>query len=178
METILQSMLKARGVEGVPSDVEGLEGKLQKYGSILVWNSMKKAVTSGEMDAFLEKLAETGAAQGILIIKAPPSPKTLERVRKEAARLQVFCEDNLKFDISKHRKVPPHRILNAEEREALLKRYNIQTPESQMPLLDSQDPMAKWIGARPGDIVEILRRSETAGSTPYYRCCVADVSHS
>jgi DNA-directed RNA polymerase subunit H (RpoH/RPB5) len=54
--------------------------------------------------------------------------------------------------------------------------FHIQDPNVQMPLLDSQDMMARWIGAKPGDIVEITRKSETAGSTPYYRLCVADVT--
>ena len=32
------------------------------------------------------------------------------------------------------------------------------------------------IEAKPGDIVEIIRKSESAGATPYYRVCVADVT--
>jgi DNA-directed RNA polymerase subunit H len=55
-------------------------------------------------------------------------------------------------------------------------KFHILNPSTQMPMIDSQDMMAKWIGAKPGDIVEIMRKSETAGSTPYYRHCVADVT--
>ena len=170
------SMLKSRGIENAAEDIEGLEGKLQKVGPVLVWNSLKDRVQPGDIDAVIAKLEETGAAQGIIIVKLPPSPKIMERIRKESSKVQLFYEDQLKFDISKHRKVPPHRILSAEEKDAFLTRFNILNAETQMPLLDSQDPMAKWIGAKPGDIVEVMRRSESAGSTAYYRCCVADVS--
>ena len=176
MDAVVQLMLKSRGIEGAAADVEGLEGKLQKYGPILVWNTLKERVSISDIESLLSKLEETGAAQGIIIVKSSPSPNLMKRIRKESAKLQLFHEDQLRFDIMQHRKVPPHRILPAEEREAFLKKYAIERPETQMPLLDSQDPVGKWIGAKPGDIVEIMRRSDSAGSTPYYRCCVTDVS--
>jgi DNA-directed RNA polymerase subunit H (RpoH/RPB5) len=176
MEAILQVMLAYRGIKDLPTTVEGLEGKLNKYGPILVWNTGKKSVTPAEIDAFLAKLEETASAQGILIIKTPPSPNTMKRIRKESAKLQIFYEDQLQFDLMKHRKVSPHRILPAEERDAFLTKYNIQEPSTQMPFIDSQDAVGRWIGAKPGDVVEVLRRSESSGISAYYRYCVADVT--
>ena len=58
----------------------------------------------------------------------------------------------------------------------IVEKYHIKDPMNQMPMIDSQDMMARWIGAKPGDIVEIIRKSEAAGATPYYRVCVADVT--
>jgi DNA-directed RNA polymerase subunit H (RpoH/RPB5) len=91
------------------------------------------------------------------------------------ALLQIFAINRLQFDITTHRKVPRHRILDQAEIEKLEKKMNITDSKTQLPWIDSQDAMAKWIGARPGDIVEILRFSESAGATAYYRYCVANV---
>jgi DNA-directed RNA polymerase subunit H (RpoH/RPB5) len=70
----------------------------------------------------------------------------------------------------------PHRILNEEERTAVFNKYSIVKPEDQLPWIDSQDPMIKWIGALPGDVIEVSRHSDVAGSQIYYRYCVPDVN--
>ena len=42
----------------------------------------------------------------------------------------------------------------------------------QFPYILTTDPVAKEIGAKPGDFVRITRKSETAGSSVYYRYVV------
>jgi len=41
-----------------------------------------------------------------------------------------------------------------------------------MPFILVTDPISKEIGAKPGDLVKVSRRSETAGSSVYYRYVV------
>jgi DNA-directed RNA polymerase subunit H (RpoH/RPB5) len=82
----------------------------------------------------------------------------------------------LQTDIMAHRMMMPHRILKDTEHQALFKLYNIDNPKEQLPSIDSQDPPIKWIGGVPGDVIEILRHSDVAGTIPYYRYVVADVN--
>lgn len=42
----------------------------------------------------------------------------------------------------------------------------------QFPYILATDPLAKEIGAKPGDFVRITRKSETAGTSVYYRYVV------
>jgi len=42
----------------------------------------------------------------------------------------------------------------------------------QFPYMLATDPIAKEIGAKPGDFVKITRKSETAGTSMYYRYVV------
>ncbi|MGQ9597235.1 MAG: DNA-directed RNA polymerase subunit H [Thermoproteota archaeon] len=77
-----------------------------------------------------------------------------------------------KVNILDHVLVPRHRILSHEEREAVLKKYNIKP--SQLPKLLVTDPVATAIGAKLGDIVEIVRKSSVAGTTLAYRVVVED----
>ncbi|MEM1557079.1 MAG: DNA-directed RNA polymerase subunit H [Thermoproteota archaeon] len=75
-----------------------------------------------------------------------------------------------KVNILDHVLVPRHRVLSIEEKEALLKKYNIKL--SQLPKMLTSDPVAVALGAKPGDVVEIIRKSPVAGETLAYRLVV------
>ena len=74
------------------------------------------------------------------------------------------------FNIFEHVFVPKHEIVGTEEREKLLTEYRVQP--YQLPRLKSSDPAAKAIDAKPGDIVRIIRDSQTAGKYTSYRYVV------
>jgi DNA-directed RNA polymerase subunit H (RpoH/RPB5) len=113
----------------------------------------------------------------ILVSLTPPSENLLKSIKKMAAEgIQVFHIRQLQFDITTHRMAMPHRIMKEEEQTAMFKRFNVTKPAEQLPWIDSQDPMSKWIGAKPGDILEVTRHSDVAGPQLYYRYCVADVN--
>jgi DNA-directed RNA polymerase subunit H len=74
------------------------------------------------------------------------------------------------FDIRNNVLVPKHEVLPKEEAEALLRNFKI-TPY-QLPLIKSSDPVVKALGANPGDIIKITRKSPTAGKAVVYRYVV------
>jgi DNA-directed RNA polymerase subunit H len=74
------------------------------------------------------------------------------------------------FDIFEHALVPRHEILTEKEQNELLAQYKIQP--YQMPQIKSTDPAVKAIGARPGNILRIIRKSSTAGEHIAYRYVV------
>ena len=69
--------------------------------------------------------------------------------------------------------VPKHEILSDEDKKRLLTEFN--ATESQFPYLFAIDPVAREMGAKPGDMVKITRVSDTAGMTTYYRFVVESV---
>lgn len=75
--------------------------------------------------------------------------------------------------VTDHVLVPKHEILSQEEKKTLLSQNN--ATEEQFPYLFSIDPVAREIGAKPGDMVRITRISDTAGETSYYRFVVESV---
>jgi len=75
-----------------------------------------------------------------------------------------------KFTILDHELVPKHILLTKEEKRQLLEQLKVR-PE-QLPWIRASDPVAKLIGAKPGDIVKIIRKSPTAGETVAYRFVV------
>jgi DNA-directed RNA polymerase subunit H len=74
------------------------------------------------------------------------------------------------FDIFEHALVPFHEILTEKEKNALLSQYKVKP--YQMPQIKSGDPAVKAIGAKPGDVLKITRKSTTAGEHITYRYVV------
>jgi len=74
------------------------------------------------------------------------------------------------FNIFEHVLVPVHQILTPEEKEELLEKYRVKP--YQLPRIKASDPVAKAIGAKPGDILRIIRDSPTAGKYISYRYVV------
>jgi DNA-directed RNA polymerase subunit H len=74
------------------------------------------------------------------------------------------------FNVFMHELVPEHRILSEEEKEELLRKYRIRL--SQLPQILASDPAAVELEAKPGDVIEIKRKSPTAGVYYYYRLVV------
>lgn len=75
------------------------------------------------------------------------------------------------INVLKHELVPEHRILSDGEREKLLEKFDITA--KQLPKILSADPVVKGTGAKVGDVLEITRKSLSAGVAVYYRLVVA-----
>jgi DNA-directed RNA polymerase subunit H len=76
------------------------------------------------------------------------------------------------YDVFKHELVPKHVLLKPSETKDVLERYHIKP--FQIPYIKSTDPAVRAIGAKPGDIVKVVRRSATAGESDFYRYVVED----
>lgn len=74
------------------------------------------------------------------------------------------------FDLFEHKLVPVHEILEEEEKQQLLSKYRVQP--YQLPQITSSDPAVKAIGAKPGDVLRVVRKSPTAGEHIAYRYVV------
>ncbi len=73
--------------------------------------------------------------------------------------------------ILSHEYVPEHRLLSVEEAVEVLRRLGVKP--WQLPKMSVNDPIARMLGAKPGDLVEIKRKSPTGGEAIYYRLVVA-----
>jgi len=73
-----------------------------------------------------------------------------------------------KIDVLLHKYVPKHVLLTKDESDELLMKYKIGVTD--LPQMFEKDPVAIAIGAKEGDIVKIIRDSETSvTSVVYYR---------
>ena len=74
------------------------------------------------------------------------------------------------FDIFEHDLVPLHEVVSQEERKELSEKYHAEP--FQFPWIKSVDPISIILGAKPGDVVRITQKSETAGKYETYRYVV------
>jgi DNA-directed RNA polymerase subunit H len=75
-----------------------------------------------------------------------------------------------RLNVLDHAMVPDHQIMTEEELTGLLSLYNITS--EQLPRIYHDDPAAKTIGAKPGDVIRIIRTSHTAGRAESYRLVI------
>lgn len=71
------------------------------------------------------------------------------------------------IDITKHSFVPKHVKLDDNEKEEMLKKFNVSL--KQLPRISRKDPAIKHLQLKSGDVLKITRKSPTAGEAVYYR---------
>jgi len=73
-----------------------------------------------------------------------------------------------KIDVLLHELVPKHKLLTNKETLDLLDKYQISVID--LPQIFEKDPVAIAIGAKEGDVIKIIRDSNTTVKTiDYYR---------
>lgn len=179
----LKDMLTARGIKDEKFEPVGNpmnETRMYTFGGVLIVFSEKTRITTQELGNMITFISENKFTGGMIIVTPTnPSESVLNIVRQHISDkanqlLQIFWTPHLNFDKSKHRKVPKHRILTEAEIQDIMKEFHIADIKK-IPKIDSQDAMAKWIGARPGDVVEVTGMCLASGENRRYRYCLANV---
>ena len=91
--------------------------------------------------------------------------------------IQIFPIRQLMYNVTKHKIVPEHIRIPKSEYDKFLPEFldslHIDSLEKLPKILDS-DPVAMFIGLKPGDMCKIIRPSQSAGKHIVYRYCVLD----
>lgn len=120
---------------------------------------------------FLKVMSEHGATRGMLIVGGKFSNLAKQSLTDVAPLvIEHFRQEEVVVDITEHELVPEHVVLTAEEKAALLARYKLK--DTQLPRIQLGDPIARYYGMQRGQVVKIIRPSETAGRYVTYRIVV------
>jgi DNA-directed RNA polymerase subunit H (RpoH/RPB5) len=99
--------------------------------------------------------------------------RAVQQWTSHKARVSFFHIKNLISDPAKSIWVPPHRKLTEEEADALIPSLHLRGKFNLPYIIYHVDMQARRHGLVPGDIVEIMRPSDTCGEHTRYRVCVA-----
>ncbi|KAH0674613.1 hypothetical protein KY284_025700 [Solanum tuberosum] len=168
-----QEFLQKYGVNMKRQDLEILKAKLNNdEKKIYVFFPEGAKVGVKEMRPYAERLRQEEISQAIFVVQQKLTPKSLQFISEVSTmlHLEVFQEAELVVNVKDHAIVPEHQPLTNAEKKSLLERYTVK--ESQLPRIQFNDPIARYYGLNRGQIVKIIRPSETAGRYVTYRYVV------
>jgi len=135
----------------------------------LVWCILNQATVGiAMMNSLYKLLDEKGLERAIVITEGRFTHAAKQGAKKK--KVELLPKSFPVFEIFDHKLVPKHEILEEKEKKAILAQFKIQP--YQMPQIKSNDPAVKAIGAKPGDMLKVIRKSATAGEHIAYRYVV------
>jgi len=136
---------------------------------IMVFFPSEDTVGVDPIRRYYKTMQEENVKRAILVVKEKltPSAKTALAGLPADCNVEYFKEEELLVDITEHELVPEHKLLSEGDKQALLARYKLN--QSQLPRMQKNDPISRYFGLQRGDVVKIIRSSETAGRYVTYR---------
>jgi len=150
--------------EGAFFTVETSEGN-----KLLVWAvSSTEAIGIRYINQLPKNIKAKSLDGGIIISNGRYTQSAKTTARKKG--IELISPDFPSFNVFKHYLVPKHEILTPEEKTEVLEKYRVKS--YQLPRIKASDPIVKVIGAKPGDLIKIIRKSPAAGEYVSYRYVV------
>lgn len=114
-------------------------------------------------------MQQENISRAIIVVQSGMTPSAKQALIDMAPKysLEQFREAELMINITEHELVPQHVVMTPEGKKELLQRYKLK--ELQLPRIQQSDPVARYFGLRRGQVVRIVRASETAGKYVTYR---------
>ena len=125
-----------------------------------------------QVKMFCQRMQEDNITRAIIVVQQNMTPSARQAIVDMAPKyiLEQFLESELLINVTHHELVPEHIVLLPDEKAELLARYKLK--ESQLMRIQSIDPVARYFGLKRGQVVKIVRPSETAGRYVSYRLVV------
>jgi len=119
-----------------------------------------------------------GTKKFLMVLQEYPPSITLQAIHNKDQQMlpkggfiHIFLMKELMYNPMKHELVPKHKKITEDEIKTLMESLQLKS-KTQLPLIQKQDIIARWLGLQQGDVVRITRYTETSGKYYFYRCCI------
>jgi DNA-directed RNA polymerases I, II, and III subunit RPABC1 len=126
----------------------------------------KESVNRQDIISFRNNVNDTyGEDTNIIyVVKSKPNTFVYKEIKEND---EIFLFNELVFNRTKHRLVPKHVLLNETEKKEVLTTYDCR--DTQIPRMVTTDFLARYYGAKAGDMFKIYRPSPSSGVYITYR---------
>lgn len=174
----LKAMLRRRGYDDhfVHESAHVFTGESAAKGAIMCmftgdWDVTTRIKT---VDTFMDTLREREIPRGILVAGVDITTQAAQQLRDSRTggatndvEVEFFTLQALAFDIMTHYLVPRYEVLEPQEARSVL--AACMAKEEQLPLMNPTDPIARYLGLAPAQIVRVTRSNESCGLEVFYR---------
>uniref|UniRef100_A0A8C4TUR1 DNA-directed RNA polymerases I, II, and III subunit RPABC1 n=1 Tax=Falco tinnunculus TaxID=100819 RepID=A0A8C4TUR1_FALTI len=107
---------------------------------------------------YCQRMQEENITRALIVVQQGMTPSAKQSLVDMAPKyiLEQFLQQELLINITEHELVPEHV-------------YPLFLRENQLPRIQAGDPVARYFGIKRGQVVKIIRPSETAGRYITYR---------
>ena len=116
----------------------------------------KATIGKDRIDRILKHMTENAITKVIVVTETALSSQAGGQLTNFPAwTLEHFMYKELTYNLTEHFLAPKHRLMSLDEITRFLGENDLDTEN--LPIMSFQDPMARYYGAKPGDLFEIER---------------------
>ncbi len=141
----------------------------RKEMSVVFCKGSKKIITFwifqfgvSDVQKIFEQMEEQEVSHAVVIYGnkvTSTASKAIKQLVVQKKIIESFHENELQYNVTKSEWVPRHIICSKDKKEEILKMYNVKKEE--IPFIKSTDPVVKYLGAVRGQLIKIVRESES-----------------
>ncbi|XAR63520.1 DNA-directed RNA polymerase [Bertholletia excelsa] len=136
---------------------------------ILVIFAGAEEIRKKTIDGILNQIVNKGSLHGVILILQSKMTFHAKKVVDEfSVKVETFQITDLLVNITKHIIAPKYEILTSEEKEKLLKNYQVEG--KQLPRMLENDAISRYYGLQKGDMVKVSYNGAVTESLVTYRC--------
>lgn len=158
MNDIIINNLKHRGYEFLKSD-DNIIFMKNKDEIVLVFVN-NDILNMMNIKDYMTITNSLNVSHIIIVYKKKITPSTKKIINHNSIKTELFEENEISFDITKHKYYYPHIKVDDNTKKLLLKKYG-----NNLPIILKTDKVVKFLDFNKGDIIKILRKDNNI----YYR---------
>ena len=158
-------MIIQRGYEITDIDDDKIIGINKDNKQIVIFTQQVAKFNIDRAKEYIGLLYKIGMDHCIIIYIESVTTMTKKLVENSIdVKIELFTQEELQYNITKHRLVPKHIRLSPEKATKFKALYGIK-----LPTLLRTDPISRFYNYQRGDIIKIIRKNSIGDETISYR---------